>query len=69
MRLVWRVSVIKLGEAADTVLADVFEEALDKIFSPALEHISHHPEAYIYIWCQKYREGTSLMICKVTVYL
>ena len=67
MWLVWRVSIIKLREATYTVLADVLKEALNKIFSSTIEYISHHAEAYIYLWCEKIRECTALVICKVTV--
>ena len=48
MRLVRRVSVIKLGERSDTVLVDVLIEALDKIFGPLPEGRSYHPEAQVY---------------------
>jgi hypothetical protein len=65
--LVWRVSIIKLREATHTVLADVLEEALNKILGSTIEYISHHAEAYIYIRCEKIRECTTLMVCEVTV--
>ena len=67
MRLVWRVTVIELGECTHSVLADVLEESLDQILCPSIEGAAHHAEAYIYIRCEEIREGTTLVICEVTV--
>jgi hypothetical protein len=69
MRLVRRVSVIKLRECTHTMLADILEESLSKIFRTAIECLSHHLEAYVDVWCKKVRERTSLVICEVTVNL
>ena len=65
--LVWRVSIVELRECAYTVLADVFEESLDEIFSPAVECRAHHAEAQVDVWCEKVRECTALMVSEVTV--
>ena len=67
MRLMRRVSIIKLREASHSMLADVLKEAFNKIFRSSVEHISHHPEAKVDVRSKKYREGTALMVCKVTV--
>jgi hypothetical protein len=67
VRLVWRVSVVKLRELTHTVLADVLEESLYEILGSTIESRSHHAEAKVDVWSKEVRECAALVICEVTV--
>ena len=67
MRFMRRVSVIKLREEADSMLAYILIEPFSQIFCSSVECRSHHLEAEVDVRREQCRESASLVICEVTV--